>query len=191
MAITLTTDPIVAIEDVKLILGENDNTRAALILNSVSAKFLRFTNRLRILSGSVTEYVRGEDTAQISLHATPVTAIASIDIYDSGLSQITLASSAYTYYGTDGVVQRFGEPWPAPSDDERNIKVAYTGGWTAGSLPGDIVAAALELMRWERQKLDGLVGMESRSAGGQSAQFEVASVVKAVEQAWAPWRIWK
>ena len=192
MAITLTTDPIMTVDDVRALTEEGDVTRATFLINAVSAQFKTFTNRTRITdSGATTalvEYLSGLGDSYLWLHATPIISVTSIELLSAGTVSSTLASTDYEIYADSGALYRNGALWPGP-DGERDIKVTYRAGWVAGALPGDIVAAAVEQMRWARMRLDGKVGAESVSRGGESVSLETGQLLKSVRDAWSPWRI--
>lgn len=192
MAITLTSDPIVGIADVKELIGVTNDTEARLLINSVSEKFLRYTHRRRITSGSVTEWSKG-GCEKIYLHGMPVDedSAFTISVYGSDGSvstTMTLADNDFRVVQspTDAYVEliTYTPPWV---EGIENVKLAYTGGWA--TVPGDIVMAAIQQMRVENNRRDGELGAMSVSANGQTVQFETSGLIKAVEDAWNPYRM--
>jgi hypothetical protein len=192
MAITLTTDPIMTVDDVRALAEEDNITRATVLVNSVSAQFRTFTNRIRITdSGSTTalvEYLEGLGSQYLWLHSTPIISVAQVDLLAAGNVSRTLAAAEYEIYADAGSLYRNYDLWPEPGG-ERDIKVTYRAGWVAGSLPGDVVSGAIQQMRWERTRMDGKVGAESVSRGGESVSLETGQLLKSVREAWSPWRI--
>lgn len=192
MAITLTVDPIMTVDDVRAFTEESDVTRATFLINAVSAQFRTYTNRTRITdSGATTalvEYLSGLGSEYLWLHASPVISIASIELLLAGDVSETLAAAGYESYAETGALYLNSGVWGDPSG-ERAIRVTYRAGWVAGAIPGDIVAGAVEQMRWARMRLDGKVGAESVSRGGESVSLETGQLLKSVRDAWAPWRI--
>lgn len=192
MAITLTTDPILTVDDVRALTEENDVTRATFLINAVSAQFRTFTRRTRITdsgaSVGLVEYLPGLGDSYLWLHATPIISVTSIEMLSAGTVTSTLATTDYEIYGDRGALYRNGALWPGP-DGERDVKVTYRAGWVVGAIPGDIVAGAVEQMRWARMRLDGKVGAESVSRGGESVSLETGQLLKSVVDAWKPWRI--
>jgi hypothetical protein len=142
MAITLTSDPITT-EDTVYELLRISGDQARLLINSASESFLMFTNRLRITSATVTEYQRGTGLGVIYLRAAPVASVTSLEYYANGALSDTLTASDYQIDLPTGRIATYTKA-PPYSDDERNIKIVYSGGWTAGALPGDVVYGALE-----------------------------------------------
>jgi hypothetical protein len=55
-------------------------------------------------------------------------------------------------------------------------------------VPGDIVLAAIDQMRVERERRNGTLGAMSVSQNGQTVQLETSGLIRAVEEAWRPYR---
>lgn|GEM_PF-2902065 len=192
MAITITTDPIVGLSDVKELISEASDKEATLLINAVSEKFLRYTHRRRITQGSITEWAMG-GLDKIYLHGCPVDEDSEItvSVYGSDGDVTT------TMTLTDGdlrVVQSpvdayielltYTPPWVEGVD---TVKVAYTGGWE--TVPGDIVLAAIDQMRVERQRRGGTLGAVSVSANGETVKFETSGLIRSVQDAFDPYRM--
>jgi hypothetical protein len=191
MAITLTSDPIVALSDVKELINEVNDTEAKVLINAVSEKFLRYTGRKRITQGSIVEWDKGGLT-KIYLHGSPVdeSSAVQVDVYngteiavtmtvaDEDLRIVQCATSAYLELVT------YCPPWIEGID---TVKISYTGGWE--TVPGDIVLAAIDQMRIERNRMDGNLGALSMSANGETVRFETSGLIKAVQDAFEPYRM--
>jgi hypothetical protein len=185
MAIALTSDPIVAIEDVKAVLNLNDETTAKLLINSVSEKFLRYTERTVLNSTSVIETLRGDGTGVIWL-LNYASAIASVIILANGDASITYDSDDFSF-DTVGRISLHSVTTPL-SYDEENVKVTYTGGWA--TIPGDIVLAALEQMQVENNRLSGRgAGISSESFEGHSVSYEQDGIVSSVKDVWRKYKV--
>lgn len=191
MALTLTSDPILSIDDARALVDEGDATRATLLVNSVSALFLRFTNRTRITvpAADITEYVEGLGGLWLFVHASPITVVTSVALMANGAVSQSYAAADYTTFADAGALRRNGGEWPLDIDGDKSLRVVYRGGWAAGSVPGDIVSGAIQQMRYERQRLDGRVGVENMSRNGESVGYETGGMLKAVRDLWGPWRI--
>lgn len=192
MALTLTSDPILSREDVREILDEANDTRAIVLINSVSARFLSYTNRLRITvpSSDLVELLQGNGMTELFVHASPITATTSIKILANGDVQETLTAADYEVYATAGCYHRNSSTWPLNDTGERDVEITYRGGWAAGSIPGDIIEGAIAQMRAERQRLSGTGMVTSMSRGGESVQYEQpAGLLAGVKEAWNPYRI--
>ena len=187
MSVTLTTDPIVSEQLVLDVLKMTSTDEVRLAINSVSARFLRYTNRTRITapSAAVTEWQRGRGLDYFWLHATPVGVVTSIAIYSNGALSETIAAASYSLNTETGRVYMHGTVAPY-TDGEDNIKAVYIGGWT--TVPGDIQQSALELMRLDKARLDGRVGVQSEGREGFSASYESGDLPKSVSQVWDAYR---
>jgi len=186
MSLQLTSDPIVTeAQAAELLKVSGDEAR--MLINSASEKFLAYTNRTQILSAEVTEYQRGQGLSVFWTRVTPVTAITSVQRLSDGD-----VAETYTEYEYDAPTGRFAlysavVPF---SYAERNLKLVYTAGWTEANLPGDILAGALELMRYEQTKLvKARAGVKSESLDGHSVTFETGALPEAVRRAWDNYRI--
>lgn len=185
MAITLTSDAIVAIEDVKKVLSLNDSLTATILINSVSEKFINYTERTVLNSATVTETMRGDGTDVIWLlnYASSVT---SVEILQNGVVVETYGSDDFSFDAV-GRISLHSVTTPA-STGEENVRVIYTGGWT--SIPGDIVMSALEQMRVENNRLSGRgAGVSSESFDGHSVSYSQDGIVSTVKDVWKKYRI--
>lgn len=194
MALTLTTDPIISLVDARALLALNSEQTAIMLINSVSAKFLQYTHRIRINhSGSgepVTDQTRGRDSYVLWVHAAPVDIEEDVTVVlTSGgnagatfdLDDGTLAVSGD---GTRITLYNAGAPY---SVGEENVTMTYVGGWK--QVPGDVIAGAIEQMRIDKMRMEGLTGVASVSRSGESVQYDQGAIIKSVAQAWAPYRV--
>jgi len=186
MAVSITSDPILSVRDAEDVLAWNDERKTTLAINSVSARFLQHTNRLRITSGSVTEYKRICGVNAFWLRATPVSSVTSVEYYTLGDLSSTYTSDDYTVNLTNGKLVIHGAI-PQNTGQEESLKVVYTGGWS--TVPGDIVFSALQLMRLDKKRLDGALGVNSESREGFSTSFESGDLPRAVREVWDRYRI--
>lgn len=203
MAITLTTDPIIESKDAQALFGLTDETRAAVLINSLSAKFLNFTGRKQInkdVSTAIVENVRGWHGAKLWLRSTPVWLFddeetpGALDVKVEMLEENTV-SATYLLSNDDfrvveadnfSSIEMFREAWPAESDG-RIARVTYYGGWA--EVPGDVIEGALVQGKVDLKRTDGQAGMTSHSANGESISFESAGLIKAVRDLWNPYRV--
>lgn len=191
MAITFTSDPILSLADTKALLGVSTDLEAALLVNAVSAKFLRFTNRLRINSGSASEWHKG-GTSKFYAHAAPIDTgeTVTVSVYSDGVAgdTYTLAGGTLQVINShvDAYVELLGTV-PPYVEGVDTVLLSYTGGWD--TVPGDIVLGAIDQIRVERERRQGTLGAMSVSQNGQTVQLETSGLIKAVEDAWRPYRI--
>ena len=191
MSITLDSDVLIGTGDAKKLLGNiNDSDIINLLINTVSAKFLRYTGRKVINSVECTERVRGDGRGMFYVTGLPVDTgeVVSVAVYLDGTLEetLTLAASEIIVDADRGEITRVEGIWPF-SVDERNLVVTYTGGFS--SVPGDVLSAALEQMRVERRRQNGEVGISSKSVEGESVQFDSSGLIQEVRHAWAPYRV--
>jgi hypothetical protein len=193
MAISITTDPIVSLTDAKAILGIGSDLEAALLINAVSAKFLRYTNRVRINEGGAVEWAQG-GRLKVYCHASPVDSEAgfTVSVYQDGeiAETLTLTDGDFRVVNseTDSYIELI-EYSPPLIEGLDTLKLEYTGGWSSDTgVPGDIVLAAIDQMRVERERRNGTLGAMSVSQNGQTVQLETSGLIRAVEEAWRPYR---
>ncbi len=214
MAIELTIDPIVTIQECKDILGWNDDSKTRVLINSVSAKFLKFTNRVRINEAAVEELTRAVDHQLVWARATPIAAgEVKIEVLDNE------GATTETYSTTDGTLvvdrntgkiarpgcQAFpsfcncsGYPADGIPSIETNrsrgeevpfpsLKLTYTGGWP--TVPGDLVMSAFEQAKLELERLKGNTGITADSKFGDQVAFQSEDLTNSVESVWKRYRI--
>lgn len=200
MAITLCADPIMAVEDVRKILSVEDY-EAALLINSVTDKFLRYTGRTVIAAAAVTEQRRGNGREVLFVRNRP------IDLFGEPTGTppvapaipvtVTILSAGVTsdtWTDTDGELSIDAEAGEVvslvgafpESEGERNIRIAYTGGFE--TVPGDVIMGALEQMKVDRRRLTNEAGITSMGADGESMQLDSSGLIKATRDLWAPYR---
>ncbi len=188
MPITITSDPILEVSELKEITGINSDTKATVLINSVSKKFLNFTQRTHInqASAPIEELSRGDGTSVIWLRAY-ATSVTEVAIMSDGAASTTYSSSDYGVDADGPRVVLYNVATPI-SDAEDNVRVTYTPGWD--EIPGDIILAALEQIIHERDRLAGKqVGMTSESLGKHTASYETGGLLESVQDAWQPYRI--
>jgi hypothetical protein len=142
------------------------------LIEDVSLAIARHCNRITqdnvptFLSASRVEYYDGTFSDEIVLRAYPVTAITSVYTIDNSGNETVVDSDSYRYDPTTGVLKLLGGwdiegefiesavlsnrpgyyigPYPRWPRGMRNVKVTYTGGWTA--IPNDLVRIATQMV---------------------------------------------
>ena len=156
--------------NVKIYLGVSETTYnylLNLLIAAVSEATEKYCNR-EFASASHVEYHDGLGLDYIMVKNPPITAIASL--YDDpnreyNADNLLDADDAYIYYGDEGRVQLVnGRIF---YDGSKNVKVTYTGGYSA--IPDDVEQAAIhltaKLFNISRKRADGLA---SESLGSYS-----------------------
>lgn len=197
MAFTLAADPIISLNDAKAILGIADDQPAILLINSLTAKFKRFTNRVQINQNIVADIVEkiipyGGD--RLYLHA-PIWTGSGFTIEAKVYEGVTLADT-YTLadgelaYMTDDMSSEIllvGGLWP---DEGLNghVQVTYKGGWSV--VPGDVTQGAILQGRMDLLRTTGEVGVTSRGRAGETTSYQSAGLIQEVRDLWAPYRMY-
>lgn len=192
MAISLTSDPIVAASHVTdAEIGLDTGNQLNHLINFASAAFLRYTNRERITSGSVTETrsLPAPEAPVLWLRATPVDTdqTFTVKLLYEGSEEETLTTSDY------GLTAATGELYvPGYGSAGRGwgyqLQIAYTGGWS--TVPNDVIGGALELIRLMKSRsADGQAGVRYGGFGNVNQGLETALISESVRDAWQPYRI--
>ena len=199
MAITLTTDPIITSEDAQALFDLTDEMLAALLVNALTEKFKRFTNRVQLqkdLSTQVVEWLRAFGTDKLYLHASPVRLVddsqqaieCKAEIYNDTdlLDTYTYADSEFRVETDDrhSLLELYSGSWPSWSESQI-VKVSYYAGWS--ETPGDVLEGAVLQGKIDLLRLKGEVGVESRGAQGESTRYDTSGLIKAVRDLWRPY----
>ena len=190
MAITLTSDPIISAADLATLFAwsaTGEETYHA--INSVSARFLKYTGRIAINSTAdlvQTEALPPRAVPVVYLRATPVTSVTSIATTYGGAADETLTTDDYELNTTTGRLYLAGHN-VCGTDYARRLVATYQGGWT--TVPGDIIEAAVEQMRLDKQRRDGSAGASSVSMEGMTTSYQTGDLSQAVAEVWHRYRI--
>jgi len=196
VAFVLTSDPILAMSDAKVVLGITEDRDAIILINSLTAKFKRYTGRVQISENQTTDIVEkiipyGGD--RLYLHAPIWTGSGftiEAKVYEGGSLVDT-----YTYAGgdigyltddTSSEILLLGGLWP---DEGLNghVQVTYKGGWAA--VPGDVVQGALLQARMDLLRTTGEVGVTSRGRAGETTAYQTSGLIQEVRDLWGPYRM--
>jgi len=195
MSITLTTDPIILEETAQVFLEMNNPEKLKLLINSVSQKFREYTGRLYInRTADIEEYSFGNGTSRIYVHALPIDVSdgeITVEILTNGAVTSTYTNTADTNgdctgYADDNFIYLHSAVTP-PSEGEKNVKVTYNGGWQ--TIPGNVLQGAIMQMNVEKQRIEGLVGIDNISREGESVSYDSGDIIKAVRDLWYPYKV--
>lgn len=196
---TITADPVIGLGDFKALLGLTEDQPAILALNAVSQKARRFMGRSRLLyvaDTDIVELLRETDAARLPLHApifrgTGEAVEAKLYISSELQDTLTLAENEFACVSDDyhsyldaGALRT----WRFTGEDSGTIVVTYKGGW--GEVPAEVVQGALLQARVDLNRMKGLVGMSSLSAGGETTSYETAGIVREVAEMWLPYKVY-
>lgn len=188
MAVVLTSDPIVS-EQMVLEMLNLSGDKARAYINAVSGLFMQYTSRSRITKGDVTDkqVAPPPHYPVLWLRATPIDEITSVKVYRYGDLVDTLTSDEYTLNEETGrmVLEVNVAGYYHP---EQVIHVAYSGGWE--DVPGNIQHSALEMVRLQKQRLEGRVGVTSESREGYAATYDPAAVPQSIADIWRAYRVY-
>jgi hypothetical protein len=168
-----------------------------MLINSLSAKFKRYTNRVQINQNIVADIVEkiipyGGD--RLYLHAPIWTGSGftiSAAVYDAGdvADTYTFAAGEIAYMTDDmsSEILLLGALWP---DEGLNghVQVTYKGGWPV--VPGDVVQGAILQGRMDLLRTTGEVGVTSRGRAGETTSYQSAGLIQEVRDLWAPYRMY-
>ena len=169
------------VKDYLGISGATDDTLITTLITRAQAMMERYCNRV-FESASYTEDHSG-GSSTIQLKNTPVTAVASVSSLDASGNATALPSTGYRfdgdtgilsvtsgdddYYFTDRAVGSSALTSPSFPCGFRNIRVAYTGGYS--SIPTDLVQVCIELTAnlYQNRRTNPSMAQEN-IGGGQS-----------------------
>ena len=151
MATALASNALCTLDEAKEYLGLplNALTKDALVrslINYASAAAEREARRVLVpASTSITEYIDGDGTDSIKVSRAPIIAVSEVydDIGRDFTSSDLIDSDDYEIYKENGIVRLFNEE-SFFQVGVQNVKVVYTGGYTAATLPEDLTWAICE-----------------------------------------------
>jgi len=199
---TAYTDRVIEVEAVKRLCSVNDVDQAALMVNSVTDKFLAYTGRVCWKRGAgvgdggepevttyptVFEYRKGMGEDSLILHGGPVLTDTDNDMVitrlESGAVVETLSYNDNDFYlmetgAKGGVVTVTLASGEFAFSNGPTLKFDYVGGFA--TVPGDVTQLAVEQIRYELRRMEGHAGVTNLSRGGESSGFETEGLLKVV-----------
>lgn len=199
MAFTLTSDPILAIDDAQEIVDMRQESELVLLLNAVSSKARAFMNRVQLndvgTGNTVVERLRGPASRELFLHAAANTDDFAVDdvvakVYSGGrLGNTYNASDGELIVTTDEFSTRVDLPagcFPRTEGGDY-VEVTYRGGWA--TVPAEVIAGAVMQLRVDAKRLRGEVGVQSHSVNGESTQMDRDGLIREVTDLWRSYRM--
>ena len=196
MALALTSDPIMSINDARTFLYVVAEHEAILVINSLSEKLKRYTQRVQINENTTTaivERIRPYGGQFLHLHAPIWTGSGftiSAQVYISGVvvDEYTVANGGLQYKTSDHAsrIILVDGYWP---DETLNgyVQVTYKGGWPA--VPADVLQGAIMQGLVDLKRMRGEVGVTSRGVQGESTQYQTAGLIRECLDLWSPYRV--
>lgn len=196
MALALTSDPIMSINDARTFLSVVAEHEAILVINSLSEKLKRYTQRVQINENTTTaivERIRPYGGHTLHLHApiwtgTGFSVVA--EVYSSGavVDEYSVANGDLQYKTSDHAsrIILVNGTWP---DETLNgyVQVTYKGGWAA--VPADVLQGAIVQGLIDLKRMRGEAGVTSRSMQGESTQYQTVGLISECLDLWAPYRV--
>lgn len=196
MALTLTDDPIMSVNDARTLLDVSVEAEAILVINALSEKLKRYLQRVQInldTDNNIVERIRPYGGQYLHLHA-PIWTGAGFTIEASVYSGGAIADT-YTFandelqYTTSDQASKIllvSGQWP---DETLNgyVEVTYKGGWA--TVPADVVQGAVMQGRVDLRRIRGEVGVTSRGVQGESTQYQTAGLIRECLDLWQPYRV--
>ena len=202
MAIPLTADPIVTLQEAKDILGMNDEPKTTVLINSVSEKFRKFTNRVTINEQPIDENLNAYDSRVVWVHGSPINSVSDVTVSpllpdgSTGTPLSAQAGELVIDYVKGRIIRPDCEPFDSVcgfcvlgGGDVKfpNLLVSYTGGWDI--VPGDVQMAAFEQMMIDNERLKGAIAMTvGTTLDGQFA-LNSEGLLQTVADVWKAYRV--
>jgi hypothetical protein len=173
---------VLALKVLKSYLKITDESKDALlqaIATATSKSIETYCRRVFDQGSPVDEEYDGTDTTKLWLNRTPITLITSVKYGLTG-SLTTLDPTYYRFHETaiytDGVTgfifNKTTHYW----------KISYTGGYTSGAMPQDLVWAACKIAALDyREQDNSRIGLLSKSIGGEVVESYVRELPKDVK----------
>jgi len=187
VALALTSDPIMSINDARTFLYVVAEHEAILVINSLSEKLKRYTQRVQINENTTTaivERIRPYGGQFLHLHAPIWTGSGftiSAQVYISGVvvDEYTVANGGLQYKTSDHAsrIILVDGYWP---DETLN-------GYAA--VPADVLQGAIMQGLVDLKRMRGEVGVTSRGVQGESTQYQTAGLIRECLDLWSPYRV--
>lgn len=188
-----TTNALVDLDTAKTFLkiaSEEEDGIVESLINRASAWANQYTGRL-LKSRAITEYQDGPCGGDhIILRQYPVTALTSVHddpLRVFGASTQVAAGDIYLD-GDNGTVEFLNGVVLATG--KASVKIVYTGGYAAASIPADIQEAVLIYIghAYRREYLDQKMGVSSETIGDRTTTYSQAPIPEKAKALLAPYR---
>lgn len=188
-----TTNSLVDLDTAREFLkvtSEEDNGVVESLINRASAWANQYTGRL-LKSRAHTEYQDGPCGGDhIILRQFPVTSLTSVHddpLRAFGASTQVAAGDIYLD-AENGTVELLNGV--ALTSGKASVKIVYTGGYAAASIPADIQEAVLIYMghAYRREYLDQKFGVSSETIGDRTTTYSKSDVPDKAKTLLAPYR---
>lgn len=159
-----------------------DDSVLTRLITSVSARIETYCSR-KFLTASYSEAYDGKDTPAIALGNFPITAVASLSVDGVSISAAPAPSQAGFVF-SDTMLSLNGYRF---SRGYQNVLVAYTAGYAANAVPGELEQACIDwcsLRYRERER----IGHRSKTIGGETVAYVVGDMPDSVKGALGPFR---
>jgi len=163
------------------VTGNDDDALIQFVIDVATSRINTICNRPDgFASASHTETMDGHGTDIITVTNTPITTLTSVSRLTDGTNFTAWDSTEYRANNTTGEIYRKSDrdqfyplattrgnvPFGAYArfpEGFQNIKVVYTGGYTAATLPAGLEWACLSVVKelWDGRKLDANLSSES------------------------------
>lgn len=185
-----------SVNDARVFLSVTTDQEAILVINALTEKFKRYTQRVQInqdTDTNIVERIRPYGWRFLHLHApiwtgTGYTVVA--EVYSSGavVDEYSVAGGDLQYKTSDHAsrIILVDGYWP---DETLNgyVQVTYKGGWPA--VPADVLQGAIMQGLVDLKRMRGEVGVTSRGVQGESTQYQTAGLIRECLDLWSPYRV--
>ena len=112
-------------------------------------------------SGNHTDYISAIGNNRLYLMAQPISAVSSVE-----LNGVAITSDEYTINGN--YLRLKSGVWP---EGDENVKVSYTAGWSAQTLPDTVKMVILQIATLMLEEAGENIGVTGKSFGENSRTF--------------------
>lgn len=162
---------LIRLKDYLKISDESKDAILQIIANSVNRTVEIYCRRAFDQSSPVDEEYDGTDSTKLWLVRTPITAVTAVKYGLTG-NLTTLDPTYYRFHST--AIYTDGVTGFIFNKNTHYWKVSYTGGYTPGAMPADLVWAACKIAALDFKEQDaGRIGILSKSTGGEVVESYV------------------
>lgn len=159
---------LASVEQVKGYLGINSNVDDALLerlVKSASGYIQKWIGR-QLGQGNYTMTVNGNNGDTLLFREYPVTDVASLSINGQDIPESS-GASVPGFVWDDNSISLRGYTF---TRGKLNVVIAYTAGYTDGSLPDDITQACIEMIAMRYREKDR-IGLTSKGLAGETTGY--------------------
>jgi len=179
---------LVSLADAKSFLkisGSGEDDVVSFLVNEIS-QFIGTYTRRKLVQASYTEFYDGDGSAELVLARRPVQSITSVHddpLREFGSGTLVPAADVLTDKEAGILMLSPVSSTPAFLKGKGNVKVVYSAGYPAASIPYDLQIAAKKLIAFRYfERKDGRFGQGSQTQGLVSVSFTLDEIPRDVRE---------